>query len=316
MHATLLFVVALFAQLAAPPSTSNTMPGADPTFPAAIRAEVDVRVYAEVEGLLTKILVREGDHVNVDQQIAAIDDRTAQAALAVAESTVRGADKRATDDIEKRYAEAAAAVAQKDLEMSLQANASNPGVISDIDIEKKKLDKDRARLQIEKAMNDQVLAAFDADVKHAELDAAKVALDRRKIHAKYEGEIQDMILHEGEWVNPGDPIMRLVKFDVMWVESYVQTKDYNPSELQGRPVTVRITLARGQEVAVQGRIIHVNQSTIDTTSNYAEYLVRAEIQNQRTGDFWLVRPGLPANMTIHVSQPAVTAAATMATPAR
>jgi multidrug resistance efflux pump len=315
MHATLLLVVAIFAQVAAPPSTANTMPGTDPSFPAAIRAEVDVRVYAEVEGLLTKIFVREGDHVSVDQQIAAIDDRTAQAALAVAESTVRGADKRATDDIEKRYAEAAAAVAQKDLEMSLQANASNPGVISDIDIEKKKLDKDRARLQIEKAMNDQVLAAFDADVKHAELRAAEVALERRQIFAKYDGEIQDMILHEGEWVNPGDPIMRLVKFDVMWVESYVQTKDYNPAELQGRPVTVRITLARGQEVAVQGRIIHVNQSTIDTTSNYAEYLVRAEIQNQRTGDFWLVRPGLPASMTIHVSQPAVTAAAA-ATPAR
>jgi multidrug resistance efflux pump len=316
MHATLLFVVALAAQVAAPPSTSNTMPGADPSFPAAIRAEIDIRVYAEVEGLLTKLLVREGDHVKLDQLIAAIDDRTAQAAVDVAESTVRGADKRATDDIEKRYAEAAAGVAQKDYEMSLKANADNPGVISDIDIEKKRLDRDRARLQIEKAMNDQVLAAFDADVKHAELRAAKVALKRRQIYAKSDGEIQDMILREGEWVNPGDPIMRLVKFDVMWVESYVKTQDYDPAELQGRPVTVRITLARGREVAVQGRIIHVNQSTIDTTMGYAEYLVRAEIQNQRTGDFWIVRPGLPAYMTIHVNQPAVTAAAATASPAR
>ena len=309
MHATLLFVVALFAQVATPSTTSNAMPGADPTFPAAIRAEIDIRVYAEVEGLLTKLLVREGAHVKQGDLIATIDDRTAQAAFEVARSTLRAATARAEDTIEEEYAVKAAGVAEKTYQASVQANSGGQKVVSQIDLEKQKLDWERALLQIEKAKKDQILARFDADVKAAELDAAEVALERRKIFARFDGEILDKILHEGEWVNPGDPILRLVQFDVMWVESYVKTQDYNPAELQGRPVTVRIMLARGQEVAVKGRIIHVNQSTIDTTSGYAEYLVRAEIQNQRNGEFWLVRPGLPAWMDIHVSQPAVSAAA-------
>jgi multidrug resistance efflux pump len=318
MHATLFFVVALFAQAAAPPNTSSAMPGADPSFPAAIRPENDndIRIFAEVEGLLTELVVREGAQVKRGDLIAAIDDRTAQAALDVARSTLRAATARAEDTIEEEYAVKAAGVAEKTYQASVQANSGGQKVVSQIDLEKQKLDWERALLQIEKAKKDQILARFDADVKAAELKAAEVALKRRKIFAKFDGEIQDMILHEGEWVNPGDPIMRLVKFEVMWVESYVKTQDYNPPELQGRPVTVRITLARGQEVAVPGRIIHVNQSTIDTTSGYAEYLVRAEIQNQRNGDFWLVRPGLPAYMTIHVNQPAVTAAAAAAPPAR
>jgi multidrug efflux system membrane fusion protein len=316
MHATLLFVVAAFAQLAAPPtSSSNTVPGADPSYPAIIHAENDIRIFAEAEGLLTKLLVREGSHVKRGDLIATIDDRTALAAFDVAKSSFRAADERAKDKIEEQYAEAAAGVAKLDYEMSVQANTDNPNTISLIDMEKKKLDWRRATLQIEKAQKDQVLARFEADVKDAERRAAEVALDRRKIFAPFDGEIEDMILHESEWVNPGDPIMRLIQFDVMWVETWVNSQDHDPSELQNRPVTVRISLAHGREAKVQGRVIHVSQSTTDATRGYAKYRVRAEIQNQRSGDFWLVRPGLPAWMDIHVNQPAVTAAAT-APPAR
>jgi hypothetical protein len=81
-------------------------------------------------------------------------------------------------------------------------------------------------------------------------------------------------------------------------------------------VTVRVHLARGRQAAVTGHIVYVSQNYLESAdvgadtgagaANYgAEYLVRAEVQNRRDGDFWLVRPGMPANLTIHVSQPPV-----------
>jgi RND family efflux transporter MFP subunit len=309
MDAALLVAVAIFAQLAVPPSAANTIPGSDPSYPAIIQADKDIRIYAEVEGLLTTLAVREGAYVKRGELIATIDDRTAMAALDVANSSFRAADERAKDKIEEQYAVKAAGVAEKTYQASVQANSGGQQVVSPIDLEKQKLDWERALLQIEKAKKDQILARFEADVKDAERRAAQVALVRREIRAPFDGQIEDMDLDESEWVNPGDPIMRLVQFNVMWVDSWVNSQDFDPSELQGRPVTLRITLARGREAKVPGRIIHVSQSTTQATQGYNRFRVRAEIDNQRTGDFWLVRPGLPAYMTIHVSQPAVTAAA-------
>jgi multidrug resistance efflux pump len=141
-------------------------------------------------------------------------------------------------------------------------------------------------------------------VKKAELAAAEIALDRRTIQAPFDGEVQQLIMHQAEWVNPGDAILRLVQFDVLQVDGYVNARDYDPIDVQGRPVTVRVQLARGKELSIAGHVIYVNQTVLDD-----EYLVRAEIQNQRNGEYWVIRPGLAATMTIHVTQDPVAAPA-------
>ena len=66
-------------------------------------------------------------------------------------------------------------------------------------------------------------------------------------------------------------------------------------------------------MTLPGRITHVGQ-TVQAVKG--DYLVRAEIQNQRNGDYWLIRPGLRAEMTIHVSQPAEPQARGAALPAK
>ncbi|HYO25302.1 MAG TPA: HlyD family efflux transporter periplasmic adaptor subunit, partial [Lacipirellulaceae bacterium] len=241
--------------------------------------------------------------------IATIDDRHAQAAVDVARIGFQAADERAKDEIEKVFARLSAEVAQKDYQMSLQANASGMKVVSEIELEKKRLDWNRARLQIEKAEKDRVLARLEANVKQAELDAAEIAMDRRTITAPFDGEVQLVLLHDSEWVNPGDPILRLVQFDVMYVEGYVRADRFDPAELQGRPVTVTVKQARNRQVAIPGHVRWVNQTVVDTTEGYAEYLVQAEVKNTREGEFWLVRPGIRAAMTIHVNLPPVTQSA-------
>ena len=38
--------------------------------------------------------------------------------------------------------------------------------------------------------------------------------------------------HDGEWVQQGDTVMRLVRVDLLRVEGYLNAKDYRPSEFR------------------------------------------------------------------------------------
>jgi multidrug efflux pump subunit AcrA (membrane-fusion protein) len=286
------------------PAQSTPSPGVtgDLTLGCSITAQHSVEIAAEVEGTLLKLPLREGNIVEEGQVLATIDDRHAQAAYDVAKIGLEAATAKAEDKIEEEYAKAAAAVAEADLRKDLEVNQRNPGAVSNTEILKKKLDFIRSRLQIEKAQKDQVLSKLEADVKQAELTAAEVALQRRTIKAPFAGEAQTVYQKESQWVKPGDPIMRLVKFDVMDVECYVNVQDFDPVELANRPVTVKVNLARGRTATVEGKVVYINQSVLPKAGG-GIYLVRAEVQNQKNGDYWLVRPGLAAEMTIHVSRP-------------
>jgi multidrug resistance efflux pump len=313
MIAYTLLSFALFGQLADAPATSESQRFysldesssslVDKT--SEIVAKNDIRIPAEVEGLITSLPIHDGMLVAKGHLLATIDDRQAKAAVEVAEKGFAAADERAKDDIEKRYAEAAAGVARKDFEMALEANSRIPGTFAPIEVDKKRLDWKRASLQIEKAIHDQLLARLEADAKQSELNAANVAMDRRQVFAPFDGQVEMLYLHESEWANPGDPILRLIQFDELYVDTTMYAGAYDPSELQGRPVTVVVELAHGRTATVQGHVLHASQSAIGASEGFGAYKVRAVVANQRVGTFWLVRPGLPAKMTIHIDQPPV-----------
>jgi multidrug efflux pump subunit AcrA (membrane-fusion protein) len=319
MSSSLLVILALFAQVAEMPTyrlgnQERVDANGDPVFNgASITAEEDSIISAEAEGTLVKLAVKEGDRVGEKGVLATIDERLAQAQVEAAELTLDAATERAKDKVEEQYAVLAADVAEVDWKKDQAANASIPNSVTDIQILQKKLVFDRSNLQIEKAQKDQVIAKKEAAVKGAELTVAKIGLDRRIIKAPFEGEVQQLFQKESQWVNPGDPLLRLVKFDVLRVESRVRADKFDPSELAGKPVTVSVRLARDRQVTLPGRVTYVSQ-TVNPVNQ--EYLVRAEIQNKREGDYWLVRPGLFAEMTIHVSQPAQPQARGIAAPTK
>jgi len=306
MSASLLAILALFAQFGAGGAPYREKSKIDANgdlvlSSASITAEEDSIISAEAEGTLLKLAVKEGDRVNETTVLATIDDRQAQAAVDVAKLNLDAATERANDKVEEKYAILAADVAEVDWEMDIETNKRVPNSVAPIQVLQKKLVFDRSNLQIEKARKDQVIAKKEAAAKGGELEAAEIGLARRTIKAPFDGEVQQLFQKEAQWVNPGDPILRLVKFDVLRVESLVLAEQFDPVELAGKPVTVKVLLARNREVTLPGRITYVSQ-TVQAVGN--DYLVRAEIENQRNGDYWLVRPGLKAEMTIHVSQPA------------
>jgi multidrug resistance efflux pump len=320
--ALIAITIAAFGQLGAQPAppTGGT-PAPSPAPPAAeapiavgspglngdcrlehvtISSDHDAVISAEVEGTLTRLPIKEGMRVEAKQLLATIDDRQALAALEVADLTHKAAVEKANDTIEQVFAEKSKEFAHADLEKDMQANSRSPASVTAIQIEQKKLALQKASLQIDKALKDRTIAMKEADAKGAERKAAEIAVERRTVRAPFAGEVQQVNQREGQWVNPGDPVLRLVQFDTLRADGFVKAIDFDPVELAGRKVTITVHLARGRTATATGRVAFVSQILIGEN-----YQVRAEFANQRDGQFWLIRPGLDADMTIHLNEPPV-----------
>jgi len=261
-----------------------------------LAADAEASVPAQEAGVLVKIFVRDGQLASKDEPLAQIDDVVPRMQHRIAESKLKVAHEQAANDIDVRYARAAYQVADAKLRRSTAANQKTPGSISEELVDEQTLDKEKFRLMIEKAQRDMTIAKHQEDVSLAERDAAQVYVERRKILAPFDGVVVKLSRWEGEWVNPGDVVVRLVRIDRLRVEGLLNSSDYLPSEIEGRPVRVVVNLARGLKETVLGKIVFA--SPLIQTGGV--FQVRAEIENPQRDGRYVLGPGLGAEMTIQL----------------
>jgi multidrug efflux pump subunit AcrA (membrane-fusion protein) len=262
-----------------------------------VKLDEDVKVPAPEAGVLVQLTVKEGSQVRKGDVLGKIYDEEVQMQKKAAEYALGAALKAAKDDIQFRYAEKSAQVAEKAYETMVQSNNTVAKAVADIDVRKAKLEWEAAILSAEKAQHDQALAKFEYHKKKAERDAAELAIQRRTIIAPFDGEVVTIFRHEDEWVSPGDAILRLVRLDTMLVEGAVEFSAYDPHEINGADVTVEVEMARGRKEQVTGRITYVSSMVrLD-----GRYIVRAEVANRQEHGRWLLRDGMTAKMTIRLN---------------
>jgi multidrug resistance efflux pump len=276
---------------------TNSTQTSDPVIEGAVVKVADhIKLPAEEPGVLIHLGVKEGSLVRAGQQIAKIDDREIQLQAKAADFAFRAAVKKFNDDVDIRYAKKGAAVAEADYEIMRQANEVAEKAITEVDLRRAKLEWDKMVLATDKALKDQELARLDAYGKQAELDGAKLAIERRVITAPFDGVVEEIIRKQDEWVNPGDTILQLFRMDTMEVEGAVDQKLYDPHEIQGCKVTVEVSMARDRKETFEGRITKVSS----IIQYHGVFNVRAEITNRQEYGGWMLRDGLPAVMTIHL----------------
>jgi len=71
-----------------------------------------------------------------------------------------------------------------------------------------------------------------------------------------------------------------------------------PNEVAGKPVTVRVKLARGQEETFFGRVDFASP----TVPAGGQFRVCAEVENRQQDGHWLLGRGMTAEMTIHLTR--------------
>jgi multidrug efflux pump subunit AcrA (membrane-fusion protein) len=252
-----------------------------------------VEVAAQEAGLLTEVSVREGSEVKRDDKLAQINDSKVQAAKKVAQAEHEVAMAEATNDISVRYASKAADVAKFDYIAHLRSEKKVKGSTPEAELKKLELTWQKGVLEIEKAQLELDVAKLTAKAKEAAVEAADDDIHRRKVTAQIDAMVVQVERRAGEWVNPGDMILRLVRMDKIRVQGTVRIEDVRPSQVIDHPVTVTATLTGRRTVELPGRIVFVAPEL-----QHGKYLVFAEVENREERGAWVLLDGMNVEMKV------------------
>ena len=94
------------------------------------------------------------------------------------------------------------------------------------------MEAERAKLQSKLAAKEQVIAYQDALAKHANWQRARRGtFGRRTIKSRLNGVVVKRNKHEGEWVQPGETVMRIIQMDRLRVEGDIDGNKYSRQEV-------------------------------------------------------------------------------------
>lgn len=261
----------------------------------------DVKVPARDAGSLTKIYVKPGNYVEVDFAMGEIDNRDTLAKQRIAQGELDAALVQSNSKAEIEAAKKGRDVAKAEYDSALAIwEKSRGGAISEQELRRAKFQWDRSLAQIEVAETDNRVAQQTVLIKQAQLDATQVELRKKKIEAPIQGQIVEVYKHMGEWVQPGDPVLRLVRLDRVRVEGFVYAAEASRTELEGKPVKVTVYLPGEKQVIVNGRVDYASP-VIEGSGRNRQYRIWTEIDNQFVEGNFLIQPGASAEMTVDVN---------------
>jgi macrolide-specific efflux system membrane fusion protein len=266
----------------------------------------DVRVPAQEAGRLMKVHVKGGEVIDQDFIVAEIDNRDTLAKEKIAQAEQDVAEEQANSTAELDAAMKAAEVSKAEWDALEEIRDKNPGAVSLTELRKAKFQYERSLAQIKVAQVDLEVARLTTGVKAAQLQATGNELARRQIAAPFAGEVNEVFRQVGEWVQPGDPILHLVRFDKVRVKGFVYAQTAAPADVLGRPVEIKVTTAGGKEVTVKGKV-DVASSIIEGVGDTRQFRIWAEVENKKElhpetkKETWAIQPGTSALMVIDLT---------------
>lgn len=292
----LLMAAALLAGQAEAPRRAAQSPGGEAVISNCYVSLIDtVKVPAQEAGVLVSLEAREGMQVEEGMLLGQVNASKAEHVKRVADAEKRVAEEQAKNDVNIRFSVAAAGVAKWEYEANKEANRRSQNAVAHAEIQRLLLNWKKGELQIEQAQVEQKIAELTAEAKAAEVDAAEDDIQRRKIVAPISGEVAEVFPHAGEWVNPGDPVLHIVRLDKLRIEGRLKVEEFAPGEIINRPVKVEVALARGRVEFFEGKITFIHP-----TVTGGSYRVRAEVVNRSENGQWLLRDGHAVVMTVQM----------------
>jgi RND family efflux transporter MFP subunit len=266
---------------AAADPTRSTPVGSITLHHCNIKALQTARLATDRPGVIALVDPKEGDTVKKGQEIVRLMDEVPQANWEVAKLV-------ADDTIEVEFATKSNAVDALEYDKSVAANQKAPGTISEIELERLKLNEVKSGLQIKKAKHD--IAVNEAKAKQS-----KAELDTYRILAPFDGFVSQVLKYRGEAVKQGDTILDMVNTDVVHVEGMVKDRDIWRVK-RGAPVEVTLDISKDKkgDLDVERQVFRGKIGFVDQVANVTETRVWAEVPNPGN----ILRPGFVATMTI------------------
>ena len=235
-----------------------------------------VRVPARQQGALEYQAVREGQMVRQGETLARIDPGSTALQQRAADLNSRIAGLEMDNDVDKRYAEKSLAVSAAQLKRAQQAAAQFSKSVSKTELDELRLVVDRSQLAIEQAARKLESADLSFQLKTAELDAVTKRLEEMEIKSPLDGMVVDLPVSEGEWVNPGDIVARVIRLDRLRIEAFVDGRKHDQS-LVGKSATLKASVAaEGHEQEFAAEVVFVSPEIQPITG---QVRIWAEVEN-------------------------------------
>ncbi|MHC4401344.1 MAG: efflux RND transporter periplasmic adaptor subunit [Planctomycetota bacterium] len=275
----------------------------------------EVIISANEPGEIKDLYVREGHEVTEGQQIGQIDDEMEQQQKLITQYTLEAAEEKSKNTVSVDYGQAVWDLAKAERGQVLAGLKSNPGSFPLAELNRLGLACEQGRLQTAQATFDLKMDGMMVNVRRAEDEEAALKIKRRKIVAPMDGLVVERMVNKGEWVQMGQPIVKIVRMDRVWVRASVSIKEHWPPDLKDRPVTVWLDPAglpeRVRPLVARTPAHGVVRLLKPASESDETFHVYAEVQNVKVGGessgaddaYWLLRYGMRAQMTIHVDQP-------------
>ena len=241
-------------------------------------------------GTVTRLDVQEGLQVKVGEVLAAVDDTEARFAEERAKVELSIATQAAGSDVSVRAGTRALVAAEAELRRAEEARLKLRDIVTESEMDRLRLAVDQARLAIEKAQHDLSVARLQRDLKKVEVDFASRAVARRQITAPFPGVVVQIHKRLGDWVEPGDKLLRLVRLDRLRIEAFLDSTQASAG-LEGRPVTLNLDGTFKPGGAFVGKLIFVSPE-IDPLNRSVRILAEFENPNDE------LKPGMRGTLTI------------------
>jgi multidrug efflux pump subunit AcrA (membrane-fusion protein) len=229
-----------------------------------LRPKIEAEVPARQTGVLATINVTEGDRVEKDQELVALDDRVARLAAQHAELELSQARAKADNNLNILYAAKALDVARAELKRSVESNEKFPNSISGSQLDVERLTIEKLELERQQAERELELARFDAQIKENALEAAMLDLELHHVRAPFAGVVTVVRGRAGEWVEPGTAVLRIVAVDQLRIEGFAPADKLDILR-PGAPLLFEL----GSEVGDEGG---VENAEVGAPETYAAHL--------------------------------------------
>jgi len=247
-------------------------------------------VSAARAGILAKLLVREGQLVQKNQIVAELDNAKALVTVQEGQLLLHMAQQVAEDDVDIRYAHKTLEQAASELRRSLAVNKDLPGTISERELELLQLAVERSELEIERAEKEHRLSKMKWEQHQVSVRMAELELAEHTFLAPITGMVVRVLKRSGEWIEPGDSIVKVVRIDRIRAEGFLPAEQAKMN-LVGRPAELVVEASKSSTLRAQGKITFVSPEV-----NPVSGMVR--IWSEFDSENLSLRPGLRGTVQI------------------
>jgi macrolide-specific efflux system membrane fusion protein len=250
----------------------------------------EVRVPARDAGVLSKLNVRPGATVKSRMVVGELDNTKAKLHLAQARLELSNAKRLSAHDLKVQLAKKSYEVASAELKRATQAQKRFEKSVSHSELDRLRLETERTGLEIDQSQFDFETAQLAVQAKETTVRLAEHDLVERTIVTQSPGIVVEVLKKPGEWVEPGEPVVRIVRMDRLRVEGFLPAERAT-AKLVGQKVKLLVKLGDGQDVELDAELTFVSPEIHPVNG-----MVRiwAEVPNRDL----MLRPGLRATMKI------------------